>query len=83
MSPQNGRRVYCTKYIIPTADPFSMGRKLRQYAIFQYSVRARLSAHTDWISYTYVFGATPSASIFTHFVYSSTLIYGTGTSHED
>ena len=35
---------------VHTADPVGMGRKLPQYTIFQYSVQARLSAHTDWIS---------------------------------
>jgi len=37
-------------YTVDTAYPVGMGRKLRQYTIFQYSVQAQLSAHTDWIS---------------------------------
>ena len=44
MSPQNGN----------AADPVGMGRKSRQYTIFQYSVLARLSVHSDWISCMYL-----------------------------
>ena len=67
------KRGYCTKYI-PTADPVGMGRKLCQYTIFQYSVQAQLSAHTDWISCRYVFGVKSASSILCPHLPS--LIYG-------
>ena len=46
MRTQNGRRGYCAKYI-GTADPVGIGRKSCLYTILEYSVLARLSAHTD------------------------------------
>ena len=39
---------------IHTAHPVGMGRKSRQYTLFQYIVQAQLSAHTDWISCMYL-----------------------------
>ena len=48
---------------VHTADPVGMGRKSRQYTIFQECVQARLSSHTDWISCRHVFGAISSSSI--------------------
>jgi len=61
MRTKIGRRGYCAKYRYK-ADPVGMGRKSCQYTILEYSVLARLSAHTDWISSTYVFGAIYSSS---------------------
>ena len=37
-----------------TADPVGMGRKARQHTIVQYSVQARLSVYSDWISCMYL-----------------------------
>ena len=39
---------------IHTTDPVGMGCKSPQYTIFKYSVQARVSAHTDWISCKYL-----------------------------
>ena len=39
---------------IRTADPVGMGRKSSRYTILEYSVLARLYAHSDWINCMYL-----------------------------
>ena len=47
--------------------------RAESHTVFQYSVQARLSAHSDWISctYMYVFGAMPSSSILRAHLYTT------------
>ena len=51
-----------------------MVKKSPQYTILQYSVQARLSVHSDWISCMYLHICLNSLVF--HFVSSSTLVYG-------
>jgi len=62
-----------------SADPIgmTMRRKSRQYAIFQYSVNARLSVHTGWIScmYSVKFPRLPFCGLISIYIYNS-FVYG-------
>ena len=56
---------------VHTADLVGMGRKSRQYTLFQYRVQAHLSAHTDWTSCTDVFDTIPLSSILGTHLYTT------------
>ena len=69
MSPQNGRRGNCAKYIHPV-DQVGISRNSRQYTAY-IPVQAHLYVHSNWISCMYVFGAVPSSSILRAHLYTT------------
>ena len=81
MSPQNGRRGNCAKYI-HTADPVGVYRKSCLCTILEYSVLASLSAHRYrldqlyvgfWRNFLVVHFA--GSSIYNSFIYGHYILY--------
>ena len=56
---------------VHTADSVGMGRKSRQYTIFQYCVQAQLSPIPTGSAVCTVFGAIPSSAIVQDHLYTT------------